>query len=740
MRRRVALAVCVAVLAGLAPGAWGAFRAATATAPQSFTTAADTAAPRVGARRITRSPDCADASTSPPGTIRQGATYYVCAQGVTDTGGSGVASVTVDASRFDTGVTAATLTAVGGLASGFTHRSGPLVADVPQPTQRTLPYVVSATDGAGSRHDHEADTVGIQSFHGFLLGEYAWWTAHGGLAQYHRFGETSGTTAADSTFFGGFRPGTYHGGVTLGVPGGVPGSTDTAARFDGVDDRVTVPLPPTQDFAVQFLFRSSRGVGATTNWWDAAGLVSADVAGVTNDWGIGLNADGRVLAGCGNPDVSIASPPGLADGAWHHVVMSRRRQGPNELALHVDGVRVATTSACNDRALDAAWFSGVSVGRAAAGSQHLAGDVDELSMFATSLTRPEVVDLRRLAMGLDSEEAVAPVLARTEVARTTGGTPGTLRQGADFHVYAQVADAGTPATGVEVVRADVDGLKAGLRDATLVPGSWTVGGQSYNFRTADPITADSPLNPGGTRAYAVQALDGAGNRARRDGVASIESYAQVVAATAGVRGHWRFGDAAGATAAAAVIGGATGTYVGGPALAQGGALAGDRDGAVRLDGVDDRIAIPDGVVTDRGDGPFTLELWIRRSGTATPRPVLDKDAGAYALRFGTGGFELARSGTGTVAAASSTPGDTSAFHHYVVTRAAGAARVYVDGVDVTGTQTAGTLIDSAAALQVGANATLTGFLDATVDELAIYDQALSAATVLDHLRAGRGTG
>src|SRR4051812_1334419 len=43
---------------------------------------------------------------------------------------------------------------------------------------------------------------------------------------YYRLGESSGTTAADSS--GNGLNGTYNGGVTLGQPGGIFGDPDTA--------------------------------------------------------------------------------------------------------------------------------------------------------------------------------------------------------------------------------------------------------------------------------------------------------------------------------------------------------------------------------------------------------------------------------------------------------------------------------------------------------------------------------
>ena len=54
---------------------------------------------------------------------------------------------------------------------------------------------------------------------------------------YWRFGESSGTNAADET---GNNDGTYQNGVTLGVSGENADVSDTAADFDGSNDRVVI--------------------------------------------------------------------------------------------------------------------------------------------------------------------------------------------------------------------------------------------------------------------------------------------------------------------------------------------------------------------------------------------------------------------------------------------------------------------------------------------------------------------
>jgi hypothetical protein len=89
---------------------------------------------------------------------------------------------------------------------------------------------------------------------------------------------------------------------------------------------------------------------------------------------------------------------------------------------------------------------------------------------------------------------------------------------------------------------------------------------------------------------------------------------------------------------------------------------------------------------------------------------------------------------------SSTTVADASWHHLVVTKSGATRKLYIDGVDRTSLLTNQTLINTTSALFLGAKNGTAGFLVATVDEFAVYNQALSLATVLDHYKAGSGTG
>jgi hypothetical protein len=150
--------------------------------------------------------------------------------------------------------------------------------------------------------------------------------------------------------------------------------------------------------------------------------------------------------------------------------------------------------------------------------------------------------------------------------------------------------------------------------------------------------------------------------------------------------------------------------------------------------------VPDNSTLDVGDGPFSVEAWVRRAVTGTTmQTILQKGTGAYQFGFYNnkiGLYKYTGGGVGTIIAQSTgTQTDTTAFHHYVATKNGSAVKIYVDGVDVTGTVTNQTLADTSSVLRLGGGSA-GEFLNAYTDEVAVYKQVLPPATVTDHYNAG----
>ena len=86
---------------------------------------------------------------------------------------------------------------------------------------------------------------------------------------------------------------------------------------------------------------------------------------------------------------------------------------------------------------------------------------------------------------------------------------GVIREGTNVYVYANVTDSGNPASGVASVTSSVTVAGYGTISLPLAAGSWTVRGQTYNYRSAAQAI---PLPfPEQTLSVDITATDNAGN-------------------------------------------------------------------------------------------------------------------------------------------------------------------------------------------------------------------------------------
>ena len=114
-----------------------------------------------------------------------------------------------------------------------------------------------------------------------------------------------------------------------------------------------------------------------------------------------------------------------------------------------------------------------------------------------------------------------PVITATVAAKSQGGVTGIVRKGGTYFVYANVStDTGNPASGLATVKASVAELTTGQTAVTLTAGTYTVGGVTYGYRSAElTVTATTE----GSKSFAVTAKDNAGNTGTLSGTATIDN-------------------------------------------------------------------------------------------------------------------------------------------------------------------------------------------------------------------------
>lgn len=200
---------------------------------------------------------------------------------------------------------------------------------------------------------------------------------------YWRLGDRAGLVAADAA---GAAPGSYAGGVVLGVPG-APGDTDTAIRLDGVNDLVNMndPASGALDFAGDFTVElwARTPVNGERTLVAKRGSGPGWLLTVTDDPG----HVGTVRATLSDGAVTRQgySTARVDDDAWHHIVVVFDRD--SGIGFFVDGVASGFTagaiagSIANATAFQLGKLSGYGYFR---------GDLDEAAVYPEALSPARV--------------------------------------------------------------------------------------------------------------------------------------------------------------------------------------------------------------------------------------------------------------------------------------------------------------------------------------------------------------
>ena len=148
--------------------------------------------------------------------------------------------------------------------------------------------------------------------------------------------------------------------------------------FDGSTSYVRVTNPISDDFSINFEFKTTDTRGSLGQWHQGRGLVDAEVGGSANDFGVTIGA-GHLMFGIGNSDTTIQDSANTADGQWHTVLATRER-ATGIFKLYVDGVLIGTEKG-NTYSLTAS--TSVDIGRIQTDMQYFAGTLRNVRIFGT---------------------------------------------------------------------------------------------------------------------------------------------------------------------------------------------------------------------------------------------------------------------------------------------------------------------------------------------------------------------
>jgi hypothetical protein len=217
--------------------------------------------------------------------------------------------------------------------------------------------------------------------------------------------------------------------------------------------------------------------------------------------------------------------------------------------------------------------------------------------------------------------------------------------------------------------------------------------------------------------------------------AATSRYADAVRAD-GPAAYWRLGEPSGNTATDSSGNGRAGTYSGTLTRGAPGALAGDPDGATGFDGATGVVNVVDDAAL-RLNGPFTIEFWARLDAFKGSYPGLlvkgtANTANGYLIWYTANGQLNFKRGNVSIAAPAGAL-TTTGWRHFAVTYDATSLRWYVDGSVVTTVSRSFATSAGTAPLQIGRG---DEFGKQSLDEVAVYNRALTAAQIAAHRSAG----
>jgi hypothetical protein len=226
--------------------------------------------------------------------------------------------------------------------------------------------------------------------------------------------------------------------------------------------------------------------------------------------------------------------------------------------------------------------------------------------------------------------------------------------------------------------------------------------------------------------------------------AAANDYRSTILADSPVA-YYRLGESSGTTASDET-GNYDATYANSPTLGETGAISGDSNTSVLLASASSQYAEIDSNLSITAY-PFTIEAWVKTTATAEgvvgSFVVNTANNQMFALRVSASGiaYTFARNTSGVLAESTTAVNDGN-WHHIVAVFAASNDRIiYVDGA-AEDTHAANVTLPAINRFSIGrlGDTSPGAYFTGTVDEVAVYDTALSASTILAHYNAGTAGG
>jgi glucose/arabinose dehydrogenase/PKD repeat protein len=650
--------------------------------------------------------------------------------------------------------------------------SNSLSAPSPQTVGQTAYSFASWSDGGAQVHNVTAPASAATYTATYVQGGAP------GLVAAYAFSEGSGATTLDAT-------GNGHTGAIVGATWTTAGKNGNALSFNGTSNLVSIADAADLDFTTALTLEA--WVRPTTlSGWRTVFLKEAP-GGMA--YALYAHDNAPRPAGylnTGGLDVDVPGSAALALNTWSHLALTY--DGAN-MRLYVNGTQVGTRALTGGVRTTA---NPLNVGGNNVWGEYFAGQIDDVRVYNRALGAGEIANDMNVPVGgtpppdttpptvaISSPAGGALVRGTVTISATASDNSGTVASvqffvdgaalgapdtaapftaswttsGSGPHTLtARATDAAGNATTSAPVSVTVDNTPPAVSvdnpSGGTVSGTITVTGSAADgngiasvqfLADGSAIGAADTTSPysvswntsavsNGTHTLTAVATDAAGNQTTSAPRTVTVSNTWTV--PSGLVAAYTFAEGAGGTTADVSGNGNIGTLVGGTAWS----TAGRFGRALSFDGVNDLVSIADAAALDLTTG-LTIEAWVNPSVLSGWRTIALKGAPggmAYALYahdevprpagyVNTGGADLSAAGTAGL--------PTGTWTHVALTFGAGTLRLYVNGVQVGTRAVTGAIRTSADPLTLGGNAPWGEWFSGLLDEVRIYNRALTQAEI-----------
>jgi glucose/arabinose dehydrogenase/chitodextrinase len=257
---------------------------------------------------------------------------------------------------------------------------------------------------------------------------------------------------------------------------------------------------------------------------------------------------------------------------------------------------------------------------------------------------------------------------------------------------------------------------------TIEARDQTSGGNNYAFTS---------WSDGGARSHTITAPTTA---------QSYTANYELASAPSGVAAAWGFNEASGTTTVDASANNNTATLVGGPTR-----VAGKYGNALSFDQVNDYLSVPNSSSLNFSGNAMTLSMWINPASISGDSVVLGKFWNTnmsspyyqYGLELSGGKPQFyIGNGTGLMGAGMDTPLALNQWTHLAVVFNGLTAQFYVNGTMVSSKSLAASITARGMSLRIGADADTWQFYKGLLDNVRIYNRALSGTDVTTDMNSG----